>query len=404
MKYTIDELTEALSRETRDELLQNILPYWIDKMPDQENEGFYGRIDGFNNLHKDAAKGIILNTRILWTFSAACRLFRRDEYLATAHQALAYIIKYFVDQEYGGVYWMLDHKGNPIESKKQIYGQAFAIYALAEYYRVTRDQKALDLAKSIFRLLEKHSFDEQNGGYIEALDRKWQPLADLRLSEKDANEKKSMNTHLHVLEAYTNLYRIWPDTELKQKLEALIHVFLKHIIDPISSHFCLFFDEKWNKRSKAVSYGHDIEGSWLLIEAAEMLNDPRLIEKVKSKAMLMAATVVGEGIDDDGGLWYELHKDGVMDFDKHWWPQAEAIVGFVSAWQQGGGEHFMRLAYRVWKFTKTNIIDSQNGEWYFRVNRDGKPYLDEDKAGPWKCPYHNGRMCMEIYERLKVSP
>jgi cellobiose epimerase len=380
--------------------LNSILDYWSNNTIDNHNGGFYGRIDGQNLLHEKSGKGAVLNARILWTFSSAYRILKDEKYLEVAKRAKDYILQYFIDKEYGGVFWMLDNMGNPLETKKQIYALSFTIYGLSEYYKTTNDKDALEQAIRLFESIEEHSYDKVLDGYFEAYSREWKLLDDLRLSDKDANEKKTMNTHLHVLEGYANLYRVWPDERLKVQLTKLVNVFCDKIIDSQTNSFKLFFDENWDCKSKVTSFGHDIEGSWLLLEAAEVLGDHDLIERIKRIALKMAQEVAKNGLDTDGALVNES-KDGHVDYDKHWWPQTEAIVGFVNAWQISGDEGFLQKSLAVWNFTKQNIIDSKNGEWYFRVNRDGVPYNEEDKVGPWKCPYHNSRACFEIIERFE---
>ncbi len=271
----------SLRKEMAEDLTQNILPYWMNKMVDEQHGGFYGRRDGHDVLDAKADKGIILNTRILWTFSNAINTLSKDDsieksvidtYRKTADRAYDFIVRYFLDSEKEGVYWMVSFDGKPVNTKKQIYAQAFCIYAMSEYYLATQKKEARDLAIELFNLVEQHSFDTIDNGYFEAFDRHWNLLEDLRLSEKDANEKKTMNTHLHVLEAYTNLYCCWKDEKLHHQLHNLILVFCDQIIDT-EFHFQLFFDEHWNIKNHPISYGHDVEGSWLLYEAAEVLGD-----------------------------------------------------------------------------------------------------------------------------------
>jgi cellobiose epimerase len=393
------ELFAQLKNEMAEEL-QSILKYWTKKTIDNEYGGFYGRINGNNQLIPENDKGSVLNARILWTFSSAYRFLKDPKFIEIAHRAKTYLLDYFWDKKQEGIFWMLDYKGNPIDGKKQIYSQAFAIYALAEYFRVTQDKESLDYAIKLFEIIEKYSFDKGLNGYFEAYSRDWELLEDLRLSDKDANEKKTMNTHLHVLEAYTNLYRVWPNNRLQKQLKNLIEVFIEKIIDNHSGSFNLFFDENWISKSKITSFGHDIEGSWLLFEAAEVLHDKELLAKVEKITIKMAGRVASNGLDTDGGLVYEGEHGKIIDYDKHWWPQAEAIVGFVNTWQLTKDESYLQKAWDVWEFTKDKMIDKQNGEWYFRVNREGLPYTEEDKVGPWKCPYHNGRACLEIIERF----
>ena len=294
----------TLKSEVKEELVTNILPFWMTKMIDSQNGGFYGRIDGSGRVHEDADKGCVLNARILWTFSSAYRILKNPEYLKTAERSKDYLLEYFFDKEFGGVYWLLDYKGNIIDGKKQIYAQAFAIYGLTEYYRITNDKTCLDKAIDLFMLIEKQSYDDKLDGYFEAFSREWGNLDDLRLSAKDANEKKTMNTHLHVLEAYTNLYRIWKDDRLKKQLYRLINVFTDKIINSHTFNLNMFFDENWNDKTNFVSFGHNIESSWLIYEAALIFGDETLIKKVK-RICLRIAESSKEGIMADGSMIYE---------------------------------------------------------------------------------------------------
>ena len=389
----------TLKTEMQSHLLNDILPYWMERTIDEKHGGFIGRIDGNNRIDEKADKGAILNSRILWTFSAAYNYFKDPAYLETADRAFNYINNHFIDKEHNGVFWVLDYKGNPTETKKQIYTQAFAIYGFSAYYKASRNKHALNAAIELFKLIETYAFDHGENGYFEAFDRQWNLLQDLRLSEKDANEKKTLNTHLHILEAYTTLYQIWKNKKLKKQLKNLIELKLDKFVNE-NSRFQLFFDENWNPKSDLISFGHDIEGSWLLLEAAKVLGDEQLIAKTKKVAISMVNSVMESGIDNDGGLMYEVYSGVIKDTDKHWWPQAEAIVGFVNAWQISSDSKYLKKAKMVWEFTKDKIIDWKDGEWWFRVNKVGQPYLQEDKAGPWKCPYHNGRACLEIIKRL----
>lgn len=384
--------------EFTDVLENNILAFWSAEMTDHNGEGFIGRIDGENNKHPDADRSVILNTRILWTFSAAWQHFRDEQYLQLAGRAFDYLLKYFYDKRHGGVYWAVDAHGKVTEPKKQIYAQAFMIYALSEYCRVSHDTRALELAVSIFSLIERYSFDRKQNGYLEAFDQEWNLLEDLRLSDKDANEKKTLNTHLHILEAYTNLFRIWPSSSLYDALKNLIQLFRDRFIND-QGHFKLFFDENWNSRSDKISYGHDIEGSWLLYEAAEVLGDRALLAEIRQPVLLMADTFVQEGLRKDGGVFNDS-EHGQYDGEIHWWPQAEAMVGLANAWQLTGEPHYLDLLSQVWQFTKEHIIDQENGEWFWGIDAAGQVLKNEDKAGPWKCPYHNSRALLELIKRL----
>ncbi len=380
--------------------LNQILNYWIKNTIDNAHGGFYGQIDNDNHILSLSAKGSVLNARILWSFSAAYNLSPNKEYLNTATRAYQYIVDHFVDKEYGGVFWSVDYNGNALDSKKQVYAIAFTIYALCEYFIATEINNAKDLAIDLYHILLEKSYDPVNTGYFEAFSRGWGTLDDLRLSKKDANEKKTMNTHLHVLEAYTNLYRIWPDENLKLQLETLLNNFFDHIINSETNHLILFFDENWNPKSDTISYGHDIEATWLLLEASHVVKNSELIKKAETIAVSIAETTL-LGLDDDGGLWYEYEPaQNHLIKEKHWWVQAEAMVGFYNAWQLSNNARYLNTSLQNWTFIKNKILDTQHGEWFWGVNIDGQIMRSEDKVGIWKCPYHNSRACMEIIRRL----
>ncbi len=380
--------------------LTKILSYWMDHTLDEKNGGFVGKIDNDNQVDYFAPKGSVLNARILWSFSSAYNLCKKDEYLCHAERAYQYLLGYFIDKDYGGVFWSVDYKGTPLDTKKQVYAIAFVIYAFSEYYKANTKEEVKEQAVNLYHLLIKHSYDKVNGGFFEAFTREWNDIEDLRLSAKDANEKKTMNTHLHVLEALTSLYRVWPDAELKQQLILLLQNFKDHIIDKESNHLILFLDERWDRKSEIISYGHDIEASWLLQEAAEAVGDASLIQQVKQLALKMAV-VSREGLDLDGGLWYEKDLTSYhLIKEKHWWVQAEAMVGFFNAWQINGDSAFLNNSRNSWKFVKNNILDQTNGEWFWGVDENGVVMNGEDKVGLWKCPYHNSRACIEIANRI----
>ncbi len=383
--------------------LESIFDFWITFTSDEKNGGFYGKIDHDNKVYPEAPKGSVLNARILWSFSAAYNLTQNPTYLKLAKQSFAYIDAFFIDKIYSGVYWTVDFQGKPLDTKKQIYALSFTIYGLAEYYKACQDGRALELAKQLFIAIEKYSFDPERGGYLEAFAQNWDELPDLRLSAKDANEKKTMNTHLHILEAYTNLYRIWPDELLEKQIRRLIHNFLEYMIDPKTHRLILFLDENWQPKSDTVSYGHDIEASWLLLEAAEVLNDEMLLLQVKKECVAMARAAAS-GLDADGSMYYEYEPQHQhLSKDRHWWVQAEAMVGFLNAWQLTGEQHFFDQFESVWKYIQKHIIDTENGEWVWGIRDDQTLMPGEDKAGLWKCPYHNSRALIEVIHRLKKA-
>ncbi|MBE6264986.1 MAG: N-acyl-D-glucosamine 2-epimerase [Prevotella ruminicola] len=412
----------------QDVLENNILPFWLEKMQDNEHGGFYGRIDGNNQLHPEAEKGAILNARILWSFSAAYRVLQKEEYLEAATRAKDYLIEHFIDPEYGGVYWSVDYKGEPLDTKKQFYAIAFVIYGLTEYARATGDREALEYALDLYDCIEEHAFDSEQNGYIEACTREWGKIEDMRLSELDANYPKSQNTHLHIMEAYANLLRclkemraqeqcdyvptigsvlpvgisVPPETmvNVEGALRNIISIFIDKILNPETNHLDLFFDMDWTRGAGHLeSYGHDIECSWLLHEAALVLGDENVLEKVES-VIQKVAKAAEKGLRPDGSMIHEANLDtGHVDDDLHWWVQAENVVGWFNIWQHFGDEEAFKKSEKCWQFIKDKLVDWGNGEWYWSRHPDGSLNTIDDKAGFWKCPYHNSRMCLEIIER-----
>ena len=391
---------QDLGRRVEHELRSNVLPFWLKYAIDREFGGFRGRITNDLVIDPLAHKGLILNARILWTFSKAYSVYGEEVYLETARRAYDYLVEHFWDADFGGVYWMLDHRGSPVDSKKRIYGQAFTIYALTEYHSATAEAEALERATRLYQIIESTSHDQRQGGYFETYERDWALAGDQRLSEVDRDEKKSMNTHLHMLEAYANLMRVWHDGGLSARLQELIQIFLGHIIDRKTHHFILFFDEDWRPKSDVISFGHDIEGSWLLCQAAEILGNHKLLEKVQAEAVNMAQAVCAQAVDADGGLWYQTDPAGFIDSDKHWWPQSEAVVGFLNAYELSGRPEFLRAGERSWDFIEKYIVDRNHGEWFWKVSREGIPSGDKYKVDAWKCPYHNSRACFEVMTRV----
>jgi len=396
MKYNLLELKQEL----KEELTHNILPFWMEKMVDEHQGGYYGQITGKNVLVPNARKGGILNAGILWSFSAAALHFQNQLYIEYAKRAKDFVFEHFFDTENGGTYWMLHADGKPADTKKQIYGQAFFIYALAEYYRVSPDSASLDKAIDLFRLIEKYSFDTKKNGYFEVFSQEWKLLENLPSNQNDPNVKKSLKTHLHILEAYTNLYRIWKGETLKKQLKNLIELFLEKIINQETHHLDLFFDENWVSKSTLHSYGHDIEASWLLYEAAVVLDDTGLIKKVIA-ASLKIADAASEGIQPNGAIAKENNfSTGRVDTYCNWWSQAEAMLGFYNAYILSRKESYAEKTLLIWEFTNRFIVDNKAGEWHGSVSIDGKTDDRRDKAGFWKSPYHNCRMCLELMKRI----
>lgn len=389
-----------LRQQFLEELVGNILPFWMTYVVDRDNGGFYGAVTNDLQVINEIPRSAVLCARILWTYAVAYRKFSSPEYLSTAQWAYDYLTQVFWDHEYGGVYWQVNNKGDPVIDRKHHYAQAYAIYGFVEYHRATKEQNSLELAKTVFQLLEEHAFDAIFGGYIEGSSRDWGSLEDMRLSDKDLNCRKSMNTMLHILESYTNLIRVWDDSLLIGQHKALLEVFMDHIIDPKTDHFKLFFDDQWHSLSDHISYGHDIEGSWLLWEATEKHPDTKLIDRVRQSSIRLASSVLQEGFDEDGSLFFEASPDGIVDEGKEWWVQAEGVVGFYNAFQLSGQNRFASASRNLWSYILDKLIDRKHGDWYKRLSRDGIPDGDRFKAGPWECPYHHSRACLEMLDRL----
>lgn len=396
----------SLSSQVQQCLETNILPYWINKVQDPAG-GFYGRVDGHDLVHPDAARGAVLNARILWAFAAAYRVLRKAEYLAAAEHAYDYVTRHFIDPDYGGVYWSVDSRGQILDAKKQTYAIGFMIYGLSEYARATGSKESLAQAAQLFRDLETHAFDKKHNGYIEALTRTWEPIADMRLSDKDENGSRTMNTHLHILEPYTILLRAARELgedklaeEVAPRVRNLIGIFVGPLLNFNTAHLDLFFDDEWKGKRNIESFGHDIEASWLLHEALLVLGDKTLTRKLEP-TVRNVAHAADEGLQPDGSMIYEHWKDtGRYDRQRQWWVECECVIGHVNLYQHFGDKDALRIAERCWQYIDDHLVDHEHGEWHWAVRPDGSLNLDDDKAGFWKCPYHNTRMCLELIERL----
>lgn len=395
MTPTIDFKQEMLH-----ELEGNILAFWRDKMTDQVHGGFLGRIDGNGVAHPEAEKGAMLNACILWAFSAAYRVTRTQEWLSTATRAKDYFVSHFIDKECGGVYWSLNPDGTPKDTKKQTQAIGFAIYGLSEYTRATGDQDTLALALGLYHDIEDHAYDPENNGYIEALTRDWKPIGDMRLSDKDENASRTMNTHLHIIESYTNLLRCLNEQdddndELRASVVNLLHIFTDIIINRQTGHLDLFFNDWWEGKRNVESFGHDIEAAWLLHEAALVLGDVDIDDVVRR-----VAKAADEGVQPDGSMVYEHWKDtGRTDTQRQWWTLCENVIGHLDLYQYYGDRDALGVALNCWDFIKRRIVDHEQGEWLWSVDAEGRPNRKDDKAGFWKGPYHNSRLCLEVLER-----
>ncbi len=399
---TTDIDFQELKIEMKNEL-ERLLGFWLTEGVDAKNGGFIGRINHYGEKDWKAPKGVVLSARVLWAFSSAY-LNRGDEkYKKAANQAYKYLVDNFCDTENGGLIWEVDYKGNPLNKRKQTYAQGFGIYAFSEYYKSTGEKEGLEYAKSLYEILEDKFLDRKHLGYIEALDNDWSQLVDMRLSEKDANQPKSMNTHLHILEPYTNLYKVWPNERLKKSIKTLLDIFQFKIMDKKTGHLNLFFGMDWKINSSIVSFGHDIETAWLMNEAANEVGDVQLKKEIRQISLKLVNLTISKGMDKDCSIFNEKNGE-TIDLDKHWWAQAEALVGLFDAWENSHDPEYLVCLGKTWEFIKNKIMDKENGEWYWRVDNEGKACTSEDKIGIWKCPYHNSRALMEVLKRMeKIS-
>jgi mannobiose 2-epimerase len=402
--FSHSDFTEQL-KIFKEEVLaehENILKFWEKYTVDEENGGFIGQIDSDMKKQTEADKGVILNSRITWAFSAAYRFNKNSNYLKLATRAYNYLIDKFYDHDNDGVYFMIDYKGNPTIVRNQVIAVAFVTYAFSEYYIATEKKEALDYALKLFNSLELYALDKELNGYFDAFSNEWEKLEDMRMYPGDKNATKTMNANFHIMVAYANIYRVYKDDKVKKALKNLIEVLLDKIVDVQRGSCNLFFDSNWNIVPSDDNYGLDIEASWLIWDAAQVLNDQKLIEQIRPIVLKMVEHSLKYGYDMDGGMMNEGNdKDGVLNTYKSWWVQAESVIAFFNAYQMTNENKYLANALLTWDFIKKYVIDYEYGEWYGTVGKDDhKPNLEESKIGPWKCPYHNSRMGLQIAERI----
>lgn len=412
-------MNEKILSEIKNDLSNNILPYWEKYSRDTVNKGFFGDIDNDNKQDSSIERSIVMTSRFLWAYSAAARFLKEPKYLDMADFAYDVVTEKFIDKKNGGVYWSVMPDGTPKVSKKQIYGEAFCCYGLSEYAAALKElnndtekaEEAMNKSLDIYNLIEKYALDEKDGGYVEARAVDWAPTDDMILSPKDMNCPKSMNTNLHVMEAYTNLYRnlpvIFPEgknlrNEVGTSLSNLVTITVEKILQP-NAHLGMFFKMDWTLLADEISYGHDIEASWLLWEAATELGDKDLQSEIRDVVVKVAEVALDEGIDKETGAMENFLKDNgtVRDRTRVWWNQAESMTGFYNAYEMTGDEKYLKASENVWKWIKEKQVDSKGGEWWSALDENGTPILAESKGGNWKTAYHSSRADMEILKRVK---
>ncbi|MBI9104815.1 MAG: AGE family epimerase/isomerase [Spirochaetales bacterium] len=418
------ESIEKLKIELEKELHNNILSYAMKRSMDRKLGGFYGKVDFNGKVHPEEEKSTVMIGRYLWTFSRAYRVFHNPEYLEAADHAYSFLSEYLLDKEYGGFYWSVSPDGKPLQTHKHAYAQAFGLYGFSEYAAITNDMACLDEAEKLFGLMTRNLYDKEYGGFIETLGRDWTAEDSIALSDKDLVCSKTMNTNLHVLEALTNLHKYFPEAGAGPVLGQLVEIYIKKVVNPQTNHLELYFNKDWTPvagqsenlfegvagshiHHGPVSYGHDIESVWLLTEAIELLKEDALAEgwafasEARSAILKVAGAALSEGFDQQKGYLYNEFEKGHIENSSIWWVQAEAMVGLVYTWEITGEPKYYKMMEAVWNFIKNNHISEEGRGWYWGIDSELKPLVNEQTSGNWKTCYHNGRMIMEILDRIK---
>ena len=386
-----------MKEEVKDHLVSAIIPFWK-SLRDDEFGGYYGYMDYDLKLNKKAEKGCILNSRITWFFSNAYTLLKDPSLLDEADHGYEFLKNHCIDSENGGIFWSMNYDGTPLDTTKHTYNQAFCIYALSSYYEASGKREALDLAFQLFHMIEEKCTDDQ--GYLEAFTKDFKPESNEKLSENGVLAEKTMNTLLHVLEAYTELYRVSKDKEVEERLKWIMDTFAEKVYNSELERQEVFFDKNYNSIIDLHSYGHDIETAWLMDRTVDVLGDETYRQKMTPITKALTKKIY-EVAFDGHSLSNECDK-GVVDTNRVWWVQAETVVGFLNGYEKDPSKvEYKEAAEAEWQFIKDHVIDPRNGsEWFWLVRQDGSPVEGEPIVEPWKCPYHNGRMCMEVIRRL----
>ncbi|HEY8500973.1 MAG TPA: AGE family epimerase/isomerase [Clostridia bacterium] len=384
------------------ELVENILPFWEKHMVDSEFGGFYGCAANDLSIEKTADKSCILNSHVLWTFSAAYSALNDENYLKTAEHAYRFLKDAFYDNTYGGLYFTVDYKGCPADRRKKIYAIASGINGLSEFYRATGNNESVSMAVDLYEIIEKNSFDNTYGGYFSAFSEDWKTIDDMKLCSKDLKAVKSANTHLHILDACINLYGAYPGSLPKEKLTGLVRLIIEKMYDECSGQLKLFFTGNWEQVSDIVSFGQSIAASRLIYKAAGISDDEELMDLAGNVSLKMAEAVYDQGYDEVlGGIYNQRSSPHNIDFDKNWWAQAEAASGFLNAYMFSGDKKYSDAILKTWEFIDKYIVDHQNGEWFNTVTRIGNPKMDLPKAETWKSPYSSSRFCLEYLSAVR---
>lgn len=386
----------SMKKEIYTELTTHIIPFWR-SLHDNRNGGFYGHVDSGLKVWREAEKGSILHSRILWFFSVAYQQLKETELLQEARHAYEYLVRFCMDAELGGVYWSVSAEGRPQDTTKHTYAQAFAIYGLSAYYQASGDLDALQLAYRHFELIESKCRDED--GYGEAFNRQWRAEGNDKLSENGVKADRTMNTLLHVFEGYSELYQADHNEKVAAAMRQILNRFCVSVYNPRKHRQEVFFDRNYHSLIDLHSYGHDIETAWLLEWGCGLLGDETLSKQVGAVAEDLIVNVLQTAFHNNA--MYNECENGKEDTTCVWWVQAEAINGLIHMWQKTNDKTYLNAAKDIWNFIQENLIDRRpHGEWFWAVGANGKPVMEKPVAGIWKCPYHNGRMCIEMLRGL----
>lgn len=385
-----------MKEEVREHLEQKLIPFWK-ALKDDRFGGYFGYVGYDLEVEREAVKGCILMSRITWFFSQAAVMLKDPELVEYADWGYRFLTEHCMDREEGGVYWSVTFDGKPLDTTKHTYNQAFAIYALSAYYEASGDGQALKEAEALYHLIETKMRDE--GGYLEAFDRSFRPVSNEKLSENGVSAARTMNTLLHVMEAYTELYRVTGHREVRKSIISILESLESKVWNPVKRRQEVFFDADWNSLIDLYSYGHDIETAWLTDRTLEILGDEELTERIGSITEAMTDQVYREAFD--GRSLPAEAENGTVKEDRIWWVQAETVTGFLNGWQKRPDrKEYLEAARSAWDFIRAYVADKREGsEWFWYVTKEGVP-AEEPIVEPWKCPYHNGRMCMEVIRRL----
>lgn len=389
---------EIFKEEIKNHLVSDIIPFW-EAMEDSEFGGFYGYKDFNGNVDKKYEKGCILNSRITWFFSESYLLLGDKALLDCAKHGYDFLMKHCIDRENGGVFWSVTYDGKPSDTTKHTYNQGFAIYALSAYYEATHDEEALKTAFDIYDVIESKCRDE--GGYLEAFKIDFSPESNEKLSENGVIATRTMNTLLHVFEGYAKLYEVSHNEKVGDSLREILDIYTEKIFNPAKHRQEVFFDHEYNSLIDLISYGHDIESAWLIDEGTKILGDQKYIEKISPLMDELSENIFATAFD--GHSLAQECENGVVNTDRVWWVQAETVNGFLHYFlKHRDHREYLEAAESEWIYIKENVLDHHNGnEWYWLLDKNGKPYTDKPIVEPWKCPYHNGRMCIETIKNLR---